>query len=115
MTTSFKESKKFTKGFAFDSGINKRQIPTNNAKNIICNIFASVNDLKMFEGKISTNGCNGPASLVVCALAILSFTPSELSYFSFIRSMVCSDIPFPGFTIFTIPKPMVIAITVVKT
>ena len=35
MTTSFKESKKFINGFAFFSGINNKETPTNSAKKII--------------------------------------------------------------------------------
>ena len=69
----------------------------------------------MLLGKISTKACNGPASFCEEAFISLSVTPASFSYFIFIFSIVSGDMPSPGFKVFTIVKPIIIAIKVVPT
>ena len=71
----------------------------------------SVAALIIFDGTISIIGCRGPDFFVSAAASL--FLSASSSYAFSNSTLVSSEIEFPGFTILTIAKPTLTAITVV--
>ena len=71
----------------------------------------SVAASKIFEGTISIRGCRGPSAF--CSLAIICLEAASSAYAS--TSLACASLLtiLPGWIRFTIPSPIVTAVTVV--